>query len=288
MTIARDRWQQHLKCPAPITATRRAHSTGSPDEYGGPTAALALECLAGGVRGVPGRSAHPQPARTAAAGRTGRLGRVRRRTRPPGGGGRRRHPARQGRHRFTPAGIGRGQPGLRPRGRAQGRRGGPAVGGRRDAPGRIWPPPCRWTGCGPRRPACSPTWTRSPMRFTDGRPDHHDDHDAEPIAVVGVSAIMPDAPDGQRSGTTSNPAATASATSRRTLGSRSCTTTPTRTHPTRRTRGSAAGSATSRGSRWRGSCRSRRRSARRWTTARSGRWRAPVRRCSTPAGRIGP
>ena len=59
----------------------------------------------------------------------------------------------------------------------------------------------------------------------------------------------------RRSGTTSRPAATASATCRRNAGIPSCTTTPTRTHRTRPTRASAAGSATSHGSRWRGSCR---------------------------------
>ena len=67
----------------------------------------------------------------------------------------------------------------------------------------------------------------------------------------------------------------------RSAGTRRSTTTPTRTRPRRPTRRSAAGSATSTGTRWAGSCRSRRWSPRRWTRARSGRSPAPARRSST-------
>ena len=106
------------------------------------------------------------------------------------------------------------------------------------------------------------------------------------VAIVGVGAILPDAPDvadvlGQRHAT----AATASATSTRALGSRRSTTTPIRRRPTRRTRRSAAGCATGTGTRSPGSCRSRRASATRWTTGRSGRSPARARRSPTTAGR---
>ena len=104
----------------------------------------------------------------------------------------------------------------------------------------------------------------------------------EPIAIVGLAAIMPDAPDAARSGTTSRPADTASATSRRSGGIPTCTTTPTRTRRTRPTRGSAAGCATSRGTRSAGGCRCRRRSPSRWTTGSSGRSPLPAPRCSMP------
>ena len=91
------------------------------------------------------------------------------------------------------------------------------------------------------------------------------------VAVVGVGAILPDAPDaatfwanvrgGRYSITEVRPGA---------LGPRASTTTPTRRHPTRPTPRSAAGCATGRGIRWPGSCRSRRGSATPWTTPRSG------------------
>ena len=46
MTIARDRWQQHLKTSGAYYRDAARALDGVPDEYGGPTAALALECLA--------------------------------------------------------------------------------------------------------------------------------------------------------------------------------------------------------------------------------------------------
>ena len=46
MTIARDRWQQHLKTSGTYYRDTARALGGVPDEYGGPTAALALECLA--------------------------------------------------------------------------------------------------------------------------------------------------------------------------------------------------------------------------------------------------
>ena len=92
------------------------------------------------------------------------------------------------------------------------------------------------------------------------------------VAVVGVGAVLPDAPnaaafwrqpdDGPLQHQRGH---------RRPLGSRRCTTTPTRRRPTRRTRRSAAGSASATGHRSSGDCRSRRRSPTRWTGPRSGR-----------------
>jgi alkylation response protein AidB-like acyl-CoA dehydrogenase len=46
MTIARDRWQQHLKTAGAHYRDAARELAGGPDVYGGPTAALALECLA--------------------------------------------------------------------------------------------------------------------------------------------------------------------------------------------------------------------------------------------------
>ena len=92
---------------------------------------------------------------------------------------------------------------------------------------------------------------------------HHDRRHARADRHRRASApIMPDAP-GRRHllGQHPRPAATASATCRPTAGTPSCTTTRTRTPRTRPTRASAAGSASSTGIRWRGGCRSRRRSA---------------------------
>jgi alkylation response protein AidB-like acyl-CoA dehydrogenase len=47
MTIARDRWQQHLKTAGEHYVDRAAALAGTPAWSGGPTAALALRCLAG-------------------------------------------------------------------------------------------------------------------------------------------------------------------------------------------------------------------------------------------------
>jgi alkylation response protein AidB-like acyl-CoA dehydrogenase len=46
MTIARDRWQQHLKTSGAYYPDAARTLEGVPDECGGPTAALAVECLA--------------------------------------------------------------------------------------------------------------------------------------------------------------------------------------------------------------------------------------------------
>jgi alkylation response protein AidB-like acyl-CoA dehydrogenase len=46
MTIARDRWQQHLKTSGAHYRIAARSLDGIPQEYGGPTAALALECVA--------------------------------------------------------------------------------------------------------------------------------------------------------------------------------------------------------------------------------------------------
>jgi acyl-CoA dehydrogenase len=46
MTIARDRWQQHLKTSGSYFHDAARDLANLPDAYGGPTAALALDCLA--------------------------------------------------------------------------------------------------------------------------------------------------------------------------------------------------------------------------------------------------
>jgi alkylation response protein AidB-like acyl-CoA dehydrogenase len=46
MTVARDRWQQHLKTSGAYYHDAARSLDGTPEECGGPTAALALECLA--------------------------------------------------------------------------------------------------------------------------------------------------------------------------------------------------------------------------------------------------
>ncbi len=122
---------------------------------------------------------------------------------------------------------------------------------------------------------------------TSARKDQHETarDQPQPIAIVGMGAIMPEAPDGGGVlGKHHQRAATASPTCRRTGGTRSCTTTPTRARRTRPTPASAAGSATSPGTRSAGTCRCRPRSAIRWTTARSGRSPRRAPPSSTPAG----
>ena len=75
------------------------------------------------------------------------------------------------------------------------------------------------------------------------------------VAVVGVGAIMPDAPDAATFWENIKAGATASATSTPGDGTRSCTTTPTRRHRTRPTPKSAPGCATGCGTPSPGSCR---------------------------------
>ena len=76
-----------------------------------------------GARGLPGRPPHPQPARAAAARRADRPRRVGGRARPPRRRRRRGIAAREGRPEVRRRRPGRDQPRLRPRRRAQGRRG---------------------------------------------------------------------------------------------------------------------------------------------------------------------
>ena len=144
MTIARDRWQHHLK-------TRGAHYLDLAGEVralhaslpavGADVAALALECLAGVLEACRvGRLTRNQHvllrlgeliayAESAAA-------LVRRAVAAAS-----RITARQDRPPVRRRRAGRDQPRLRPRGRAQGRRGGRALGLRRCRPGRL--PPAR-------------------------------------------------------------------------------------------------------------------------------------------------
>ena len=149
MTIARDRWQQHLKTSGAYyrDAARSSRRCRRPPRWA-PRAALALECLAevleacrvgrltrnqhvllrlGELSPTPSAQARwPAVPRAAAAGAL----------------------PDKADTRFDAGRARRGQPGLRPGGGAQGRRGGLAVGGRRRARAQTWPPPCRWSGCG--------------------------------------------------------------------------------------------------------------------------------------------
>ena len=85
MTIARDRWQQHLKTRRRVLprAGARAGRAARPAP-GGRRGDRGPRHRGDGrrARGLPGRPAHPQPARAAAARRADRLGRVRRQPAP--------------------------------------------------------------------------------------------------------------------------------------------------------------------------------------------------------------
>ncbi len=92
MTIARDRWQEHLKTRGryyhDLAAELRPLDAERP-EVGADVAALALDCSGGSPRAGAARPADPQPARAVPARRADRLGRVRRQPgapRRPGGG----------------------------------------------------------------------------------------------------------------------------------------------------------------------------------------------------------
>ena len=221
MTIARDRWQQHLKSSGAYYRDAARTLDGVPEECGGPTAALALECLAGGAGGMPGRPADPQPARSAAARRAGGLRRVCRRAGAPCGSGGRRRTAGQGRPTLRAGRARGGQPGLRAGGGAQGRRGGPAVGGRGGHGYRPGRRPAAGAGTGradrsarrhePGRRRTLRTGGRIVMTTTIGADRggrRQRDH------ARGARRRRP-------SGTTSSPAATASATCRPSAGTRS-------------------------------------------------------------------
>ena len=100
MTIARDRWQQHLKTAGRYYLDRaaglRALDARHPD-VGAGTAAVACEALAERARSLPRRPPYQEPARTAAPRRTDRRGRRRRLLRRPCRCGARRRAAREGR-----------------------------------------------------------------------------------------------------------------------------------------------------------------------------------------------
>ena len=103
------------------------------------------------------------------------------------------------------------------------------------------------------RPGCRADVHRAPShqpcRHTEGL-SHERSHHSHPIAVVGMSAIMPNAPSGRtRSGATYRRPRTPSPTCRPTAGTRTCTTTRTTALPTRRTAASADGCASSTGTR---------------------------------------
>ncbi len=259
MTIARDRWQQHLKTRgayyrdarpqlAPLHADApRGRCRRRRTRPGGPGRACSSAC--------PRRAPDPQPARAVPARRAGGPRRVRRRA-VAGGPPRRRRAAatRRPDRRFDADALAAMSPRLRPRGGHEGRRGGPALGGRaRPMPAHRRAPP----GSDPRRdairscagrpgrrhgPRCrravrlhhgmpSPVRSRPPCRRR--RPTREEtsrcDTDRQPIAIVGIGAIMPDAPDAAAFWANIRAVATRSATCRPSGGTRRCTSTRTRT-----------------------------------------------------------
>ena len=157
MTIARDRWQQHLKTSGAYYrdkargARRRRRRLRRPDGRAG------AGVPGGGAGGLPGGSPDQESACSAAAGRTDRptpnararwraaprrLRQAQCRTRPIPASRRRRWPPSAG---CLPA---------RRRSRLPKKACGGCPGRARE---RIWAQPCRWTGCGPRSPVCSLT-----------------------------------------------------------------------------------------------------------------------------------
>ena len=113
MTIARDRWQQHLKTSGAYYRDAARSLDGVPDECGGPTAALALECLAAVLEACRvGRLTRSQHV-LLRLGELISLRRVRGRTGPPRRGGGRRCVAGEVRHPLRRGRTGRDQPGLR-------------------------------------------------------------------------------------------------------------------------------------------------------------------------------
>jgi 3-oxoacyl-(acyl-carrier-protein) synthase len=210
MTIARDRWQQHLKTRGAhyhdLAAAQKALAADRP-EVGAQTAALALHALAEILElarvGRLTRSQHVllrfgeliAYAECAAAltRRAGRCGR--------GAAGQGRPALRRGR-------AGRDQPRLRQGGRAEGRRGGAALGpwGQRTRRRPVRPRggAAARPRCARHRQVCWPTWTPSPTPPTDGAdrarrgrgaPAMDEDTARRAVAIVGMSAIMPEAPD---------------------------------------------------------------------------------------------
>ena len=114
------------------------------------------------LRGLPGRSAHPQPARAVPPRRAGGQRGVRRRAVPARRGRCGRDAGGEGQPALRRRRPGRHRPGLRPRGGDEGRRGGHALGHRlrrpEPRPGRhACRPRCGWTPSAPHRPVSSPT-----------------------------------------------------------------------------------------------------------------------------------
>ena len=109
MTIARDRWQEHLKTRGDhyhevAGSWRRSHA-GHPDVWGRSRGARHPRARRADG-GLPHRPPHPQPARAPAAGRPRRAGRGRGGARAPRGPGGRGNALAQGRRRFGAAALG--------------------------------------------------------------------------------------------------------------------------------------------------------------------------------------
>ena len=300
MTIARDRWQQHLKTRGDYYLDLGARAGGPArhaPEVGADVAALALECLAGVLEACRvGRLTRNQHVLL----RLGELVALRRGSRragPPRRGGRGRHLPEKADRRFGPTRWPRsaGSSPARPRSRSA-EEGVRWVAGAAD-PGLPGPagrrPPPRPRPRGPGRAArrhgrgCADAlYDRTSPRPQLGLAMN--EHTDSPVAVVGLAAIMPDAPDATafwqnlRDGRYS-----ISDVPARALGPRAVLRPrPGRAgqdlQPHRR-----LGPRVPLGAAGRGGCRSRRRSPRSSTSASSGPCRPPGRPCSMPAGRSG-
>ncbi len=168
MTIARDRWQEHLKSrgtyfteAAPCGARTARHAPLGRRRRRGARARLPGD----GLRDLPHQPAHPQPARPAAAGSAGGRRRGRRGAGTSSRRGRRGAAGGEGRPKLRRRCPGSHEPRLRPRGGADGCRARLCAGcaAPRTPPRRPrWSPPSPGQRCTPPSPAWSPTWTPWP------------------------------------------------------------------------------------------------------------------------------
>ena len=266
MTIARGRWQEHLKSGGDYYHARARELEALHAEHPevGADSRRARPPRAGrAARALPRRAADPPPARPAAPRRADRPGRGRRGARPARAARGRQAAAPEGAHAAcAPSALARRQPRVRARRRADHRdRGRPPA----------WRAPTAASSATSSsastsrrsiapRPGCSPTCRPSPTPSTHAsaltdrlRPKaglnrdllrrprrRHRRRRRHPPRRPRRRGLL-----GQRHA----PAATRSATSTRRAGIRRSTTTPTRRRPRRRTRRSAAGCATGTGTR---------------------------------------
>ena len=226
MTIARDRWQQNLKSSGhyyPEHRRRAARAARAAPRrrrrYRGPR----LPGARRRARSLPRRPPHQEPARAAAARRADRIRGVRGQLRRPRGGSPRRRPSPKGRPPVRSGDSCRDEPRVRPRSRAQGGLRRAALGGsapeaqplpgpfesslgldavsaaqaglvadmdqRRRRPlraHRLIVPDPGTSQMSPNQPVPHQSAANRPSSPIPGHP--------QPVAIVGISAIMPEAP----------------------------------------------------------------------------------------------